>query len=311
MFKKILVATDRVNFPDETVLTAAKIAGQNSARLYIMHVLESASMKNRNTVRHYQSGQEILNNAAYEKTVKKVILDNYPKLLPENEKCELKIVSGFPYLEILRYSRQIKSDLIVMGPHSSKAQEKGVIRVAGKIGSSVEGVIMRERCPVMIVNHEIPAKRLNFQKILVGIDFSESCASALKFGTSLAHASQSLIIPFHMLPVPPSPKYRQADYESDLDTAQKRLHEFCRDIAADIDYQPTAWGGAFPHMEIMKCAEKKDVDLIVMGSHTKENQGKWYTGSAVERVAFRSNCPVVVITDPKALQPIEEEFANV
>jgi nucleotide-binding universal stress UspA family protein len=61
------------------------------------------------------------------------------------------------------------------------------------------------------------------------------------------------------------------------------------------------WGGALPHLEIEKYAEKQDVDLIVMGSHTKTKEGKWYVGSVVERVSFRSICPVIVVTDPKAL----------
>jgi nucleotide-binding universal stress UspA family protein len=46
---------------------------------------------------------------------------------------------------------------------------------------------------------------------------------------------------------------------------------------------------------------EKDADLIVMGSHTKEKGGKWYFSSAVERVSYRSICPVVVVTDPKVL----------
>jgi nucleotide-binding universal stress UspA family protein len=62
------------------------------------------------------------------------------------------------------------------------------------------------------------------------------------------------------------------------------------------------WGGVLPHFEILKYADEKDVDLIVMGSHTKEKSGKWYLGSAVEGVSFRANCPVVVITDPKVLK---------
>ncbi|MDX2455446.1 universal stress protein, partial [Desulfosarcina sp.] len=61
------------------------------------------------------------------------------------------------------------------------------------------------------------------------------------------------------------------------------------------------WGGALPHQEIIKCAEKNKADLIVMGSHTKKTDGKWYAGSVVERTGFRSNCPVIVITDPDAL----------
>jgi hypothetical protein len=51
-----------------------------------------------------------------------------------------------------------------------------------------------------------------------------------------------------------------------------------------------------------------DVDLMAMGSHTKKKNGKWYAGSAVERVSFRSDCPVAVVTDPEALLPWEDSF---
>ncbi len=75
----------------------------------------------------------------------------------------------------------------------------------------------------------------------------------------------------------------------------------CEDIPNELYYEYRVWGGALPHLEIEKYADKNDVDLIIMGSHTKENGGKWYVGSAVERVSLRSICPVIVVTDPKAL----------
>jgi hypothetical protein len=56
-----------------------------------------------------------------------------------------------------------------------------------------------------------------------------------------------------------------------------------------------------PHLEILKYAAENNIDLIIMGSHTKEKPGKWYPGSAVERVSYRVACPVVVVTDPGAL----------
>jgi hypothetical protein len=109
-----------------------------------------------------------------------------------------------------------------------------------------------------------------------------------------------------MIPVPPYPKYTQADYKADVDAAHKRLEAFCHNILTGIKHRYCIWGGVLPHREILKCAEKKDVDAIVMGSHTKEKQGKWYAGSAVERVAFRSDCPVIIITDPIVLKPWED-----
>ena len=99
-------------------------------------------------------------------------------------------------------------------------------------------------------------------------------------------------------------------YTSDLDAARQRAHAFCHNAVAGIDHEFSLWGGALPHVEILNCAEKYHADLIVMGSHTKEKQGKWYTGNAVERVAFRSKCPVVAITDPGVVRPFAEGVEN-
>ena len=197
-----------------------------------------------------------------------------------------------------------RTDLIVLGPHAGRAQELGVVRVKGKIGSTVQGVIMHERCPVMITNRSIPEEKLKFKQIVVGTDFSESCKNALLLAIKLAQKHGSKIFIFHMAPVPPCPQYSQADYDRDLDTLMKNLGEFCKLIPAEIEHDFNVWGGAFPHLEILKCADQRNADLIVMGSHTKEKGGKWYVGSAVERVSYRSACPVMVVTDPKVLPSI-------
>jgi len=113
-----------------------------------------------------------------------------------------------------------------------------------------------------------------------------------------------------MLPIPPYPKYTRKDYEEDVNNSKKRLGEFCRWIPGGIDCEYSLGGGALPHLEIIKYADKKDVDLIVMGSHTKEKAGKWYSGSVVERVSFRSNCAVLVVTDPEVLLPWEDSLTT-
>jgi nucleotide-binding universal stress UspA family protein len=104
----------------------------------------------------------------------------------------------------------------VLGPHTRKAEEKGVARTSGTIGSTIEGVIMCERSPVMIVNRAISGERLKFKKVVVSTDFSKSCAHALQFAIKFAQKHGSKFYIFHMLPVPPSPRYSQADYEVDL-----------------------------------------------------------------------------------------------
>ena len=73
------------------------------------------------------------------------------------------------------------------------------------------------------------------------------------------------------------------------------------EIPPEIEAECKVWGGVHPHLEILKYAARKEADTIVMGSHTKDKDGKWYVGSAVERVSYRATCPVIVITDPEVL----------
>jgi len=308
MFKQILVASDVLTGMDSPVLTALKIAEQNHAKLYILHVLESISIENRHLIKHFKTGEDIMTTIDYEKSVKTHLKKIYRDAFQRSLNYEIRVVPGFPWEEILRWSTEKNADLIVLGPHSTRAEEKNVVRVIGKIGSTVEGIIRRESCPVMIVNPSISKKPLAFERILVGIDFSRSCECALCFAVEFARRYGSKLFPFHMIPVPPLPKYTKVDYEADIDSARKRLKEFCHEFIEEIDYEYTVWGGALPHLEIIKCAEKKDADLIMMGSHTKEKNGKWYAGSVVERTSYRSNCPVITVTDPDVLLPWEDSL---
>jgi nucleotide-binding universal stress UspA family protein len=105
-----------------------------------------------------------------------------------------------------------------------------------------------------------------------------------------------------MLPVPPVPKYTRENYKADEARTRERLASAYHIYLEEIDHQFLIRGGALPHLEILGCAAKENIDLIVMGSHTKESSGKWYPGSVVEHVGYRAACPVVVITDPAILQ---------
>jgi nucleotide-binding universal stress UspA family protein len=301
MFNKVLVATDLLEACDAAILTAIEIAKQNNGSLYILHVLESDSTIYREFVKHFRTGEEIVSYKAYEETVKQEIDKKCADALKIYGNYEIRVITGFPWEEILRWAREERVDLIVLGPHMREAEGKNVVRVSGAIGSTVEGVIKRERSPVMIVNRLISKERLKFKKVMVSTDFSKSCDHAFRFTIQFAQKHGSKIFLFHMLPVPPTPEPSQAEYDEELNTIKKKLKSLCKEIPGGIDHEFGVWGGARPPLEILRYADKNDVDLIVMGSHTKQKGGKWYVGSAVEQVSFRSVCPVVVVTDPKVV----------
>ena len=307
MYKNILATTDLLAVCDTAVLTAAEIAKQNDAKLYILHVLESAySGKYRHFVKHFKTGEEIVSGADYEEAVKQELDKTCGEALKPYSNYEIKVTAGFPWKETLRWARKKGADLIVLGPHSGRAEEKGVARVSGTIGSTVEGVIMHERCPVMVVNRPIPEERLKCKKVMVCIDFSESCEFALQFAIKLAQKHGSKLFMFHMFLVPLSPRYPQGELELESFGLEKELKTFTNKIPNGIEQEHKVWEGTLPYLEILKYARDKDVDLIAMGSHTREKGEKWYVGSAVEQVSSRSISPVAVVTDPKVLLRIED-----
>jgi len=301
MFKNLLSATDLIETYDPPVIAAFDLAKQNHANLQVLHVLESASSQSRNLVKHFKTGKEIECNDTYEQEVKEEIEKTYTNYFKSYRNISIRVTCGYPFEEISHWAEEIRADLIVIGPHSSRAADQGVVRVKGKIGSTAEGVITNECCPVMIVNTHLIDQKLQFKKIMVSIDFSNSCVCALRFAVKLAQFYDSRICAYHMLPVPPCSQYTQAMYAAAIKIAEEKLETICNDIPTGIAYECNVWGGVHPHFEILKCASSKTAQAIVMGSHTKEQNGKWYVGSTVERVSYRARCPVIVITDPKVL----------
>jgi len=306
MFQNILAATDDSKKQDVVVLNAARIAAKNDARLHILYVLSALPIETQ-SVRHGEdSPGDAVDTLGDTRSAEGELRHTYQDLTHDPGHCTVKVANGDPSREITRYAERTDVDLIVMGPPSAHAREQQGDRPADKTGSNFKEVIMQAKGPVMITKNLIPESALDFNKIVVGIDFSASCKKALKYAAELANAFDSKVLPFHMVPVPPIPEYSQTDYSADLVAAQSKLFSFCAEILASTAHELHVRGGAHPHLEILKLAERNDAALIVMGSHTKEDQGKWYPGSAVEKVGARSACPTIVMTHSSALKLRED-----
>ena len=290
MFEKVLTTTDMLDACDAAVVTALEIAKQNQGRLFIIHVVEPSYFNEcgpLESVKDFKTGKEIAFSQEYQEAVKAELDKKCAGALKPYGNYEINIAYGKPSIEIRRWARKIGANLIVLGPHAGKAEEKELIGLP--IGNTVEDVIMHVTSPVIIVNRLIPKEKLNFKKIMVCVDFSKSCKYACEFAIKLAKRLGSRLYIFHMLATP----------ETEREIKEK-LVEFCK-MPEGIEHEYSIWEGKLPHSGILKYANEKGVDLIVMGSHTREKGERWYVGSAVEQVSANSSCPVAVITHPDAL----------
>jgi nucleotide-binding universal stress UspA family protein len=294
MFERVLTATDMLNACDSAVVTALEIAKQNQGRLFVMHVLEPTYFNEcgpLESVKDFKTGKEISASPEYFEAVKQELDKKCAGALKPYGNYQINIAYGKPSIEIRRWARKIEADLIVLGPHAGMVEEEGLIGIP--IGNTVEDVIIHAATPVIIINRLIAKEKLNFKKIMVSIDFSKSCQYAFQFSTKLARRFSSKLYLFHMLATP----------ETEREIKEKLL-EFCK-MPEGIEYEYSIWEGKLPHSAILKYANEKGVDLIVMGSHTREKGERWYVGSAVEQVSAQSFCPVAVITHPDALLKME------
>jgi hypothetical protein len=66
-------------------------------KLYILHVLESASTIYRQFVKHFKTGEEIVRDEAYEETVKIEIEKKCVGALKPYGNYEIKVTAGFPW----------------------------------------------------------------------------------------------------------------------------------------------------------------------------------------------------------------------
>ena len=75
------------------------------------------------------------------------------------------------------------------------------------------------------------------------------------------------------------------------------LSQFAADHLSGIEDLELAIGVGTPHVEIVRLAEEKNVDLIVMATHGRGFISHAILGSTAERVLRRAPCPVLVSRD--------------
>jgi nucleotide-binding universal stress UspA family protein len=312
MFKSILTATDLLDASDGAVTSAIELCRRNAARLLLLHVLESSySGIFRQFVKEINTGKERVVSKEYEVATKKALAAKWAPTLGPYMKHQIEITAGVPWIEILRAARKARADLVVLGSHGKGAEEKGVMRRTGTVGSTVEGVVMGANCPVLIVNRTIEEEKLAFRNVMVCVDFSRSCEYAIRFAGKLAAVYDSRLLLLHVIRVTPFAQYFQAGIEEEKSRVNERLRNYGKDLAEGTECRSDLREGKLPYTVILDCASENGVDLIVMGSHTRADPEKWHVGSTVHEVSTRSNCPIAVVTHPQALWKMDESQLHV
>ena len=152
-----------------------------------------------------------------------------------------------------------------------------------------------------------------FNKILFATTASPTCDNAAKVAFDLELKWDAKLYIFHVLGIPTR---GYSSFVTDIRTGDKV--EYDEDYLAWVkDEMQNTYSTLLedsekseidatignPHREILRKARAEDVDLIVMGAHTrKEDVGatryRSVLGSNMQKVAKAARCPVVIISRP-------------
>jgi len=142
------------------------------------------------------------------------------------------------------------------------------------------------------------------EKIVVGIDGSESSTDALRFAVKEAEAHDATVYAVHawmmpVLPAEPGIGPPPVDYPGFMDEVREAAEELVGRVVDEVVEETgtkvrvekvTAEGPA----EAVLLDAAKGADLLVVGTHGRGGLAKFLLGSVSEDISEHASCPVIV-----------------
>jgi nucleotide-binding universal stress UspA family protein len=294
-FKHILAPTDLTEASRPALACASAFASSYGASLALLHVVPTfdaiqmppATLGESVQMVYPSSREEVL--ATMQSHAESVgVWAASPYLMAE---------AGDPVDTIVDQAVSMPADLIVMGTHG----RRGFNRLL--YGSVTEQVLHRAPCPVLTVPpHSQGPLDAGFKRIVCAMDFSPAAMQALGFALDLGRRSRGVVIVHHAIEwlADEEPRvhahFNVAEYRTYLiEDARARLEEvMATEDRSRVDVQPVVSAGR-AYREILKEAEARAADLIVMGAQGRGGLGQALTGSATNQVVRAAACPVLTV----------------
>jgi nucleotide-binding universal stress UspA family protein len=315
--KNILVPVEVHENAASVVTWAALMARTLRSRLTLLHVNESLEpLKHRpilpgGGVPGTATTLEEWRNT-YEHTARQELKRLAAQCGPEVS-VETVLLEGRAHATILGYLEKTPCDLVVMGTHGRPWYQRLLI------GSTAETVLRTSSLPVLIVHNTVEGQKPpQLKKLLLPSDFSVSGMISEEWALRLASHGTEEVILVHAVENPLLDIYDPDKAEIDLrkimeesrqhpprsaqpfwDHAHKVAHAKLTHIrqqflGAQLQVELVVREGPAGE-DILKVAEQKDVDLIVMATHGRTGVRRFVLGSVAEKVVRTASCPVLAV----------------
>jgi nucleotide-binding universal stress UspA family protein len=207
------------------------------------------------------------------------------------EGVTLTTAEGDAAAEIVRHAAETRADLIVMGTHG----RSGFDRVT--LGSVTEKVLRRASCPVLTLppGSASAADAVEYRQILCPTDFSDCSHAAIDRALSLARRTGARITLLHVVETADGDETIDDLHRRQSDAARRAVHDAVLSRAQPADRVDEAVAIGKPYREILRAAEERHADVIVMGVRGRGPVDLTLFGSTTNQVVRRAACPVITL----------------
>ncbi|MBD1400008.1 universal stress protein [Pelobacter sp. M08fum] len=202
--------------------------------------------------------------------------------------------SGKPFVEIIKTSRDIGADLILIGAHGSDFFEELFV------GTTAERVARKSELPVLIVKQ--PPSTPLCRRILVPTDFSTAATEAALYAQVIAPEAKFDYVHIYSLwgdgkltPTTAMDEQHQLMHDNIRAKAENQMREWLdAGVGRDHNYRYHLRPGR-PGTIIPKLAEELNNDLIIMSTRGQSSLAYALLGNVTEHTLKQSRCDLLTL----------------
>ncbi|HED40944.1 MAG TPA: universal stress protein, UspA [Chromatiales bacterium] len=298
---------------------AVMLAENNRASLTVIDVVEPVTVGNGAqqgvpTAAELQGAMMTLHEEALE-----LLISPYRERL----KVQSKVLSGIPFLEMIREVLRNGHDLLIKTAETPEWQDH-------LFGSDDMHLLRKCPSPVWLIK---PQLRNAYQRVLVAVDVEDACSSderrsrqamncqLIEMARSLALADAAELHVVHVWDAPGERIMRGASMQMSENTIAAYIEEERRHHAASLDLlvsevSALASDGLTPQIHLIRGRARREIpalarqigaDLVVMGTVARTGIPGFIVGNTAEAILNQLDCSVLAIKPQGFISPVTLE----
>jgi len=296
----LVVATDFSRYSEYAVKRATLLAKDRHAKLSVVHCVQTNLLTDIREVlksgvndiqRKILTRYTIKINRMTKRIVGDTVIDVHTQLL-----------EGEPDDSITAHTLDVDADLLIIGAHG-----KGFVQ-RWLVGSVATRLARKSNCPVLVVRTN---PKLDYQSVLIGIDFSSASRKLINLARSLAPGAHLIlahacdIALTHTLLDSGATATDIEDYRTLLlDRSREKLISLARETGLNSDQYTVVTGQGSGAGPLLAFEKSYQVDLIVMGKHSRRITQELLLGSVTQTMLSRATSDILVAFDDDAKDAI-------